>query len=158
MTQEERDRLVTLKPARKGRITQRKAAEERKLGERQVRRLLEKLQKRGDKAVIHGMVGRRSNRRIEEAIQQKAVRILSADVCRGFAPTFASEHRSGKHGIEVSRETVRKWMIGAQPGRAKKEGVEPVHPWRERRSRFGGLVQWDASEPDWLEGRAGSCT
>jgi hypothetical protein len=30
-----------------------------------------------------------------------------------------------------------------------------VHGWRKRRSCVGELVQWDTSEHDWLEGRAG---
>ena len=51
MTQAERDRLVALKKARKKLITQ--AAEEIGVMERQVRRLLRKLRRKGDRAVIH---------------------------------------------------------------------------------------------------------
>jgi hypothetical protein len=58
-----------------------------------------------------------------------------------------------KHGIEVSRETVRQWMMGAKLWRARKQRVEKIHEWRPRRSRFGELVQWDTSDHDWLEGR-----
>src|SRR5207248_1037612 len=58
-----------------------------------------------------------------------------------------------KHGIEVSKETVRQWMIRGKLWHAKKEKVTQVHVWRPRRSRFGDLVQWDTSEHDWLEGR-----
>ena len=54
MTQKERDRLVVLKKARAGLITQRQAASEVGLTERQVRRLLRRLKDKGDKAVIHG--------------------------------------------------------------------------------------------------------
>ena len=64
MTQRERDRLVVLKKAQKRHITQRQAAEELKLSERQVRRLLGKLKEVGDRAVVHGLKGRRSNRRL----------------------------------------------------------------------------------------------
>jgi predicted ArsR family transcriptional regulator len=52
MTQRERDRLVVLKKAQKKHITQRQAAEELKLSERQVRRLLWKLKEAGDRAVV----------------------------------------------------------------------------------------------------------
>ena len=58
MTQADRDRLVTLKKAKKKLITQREAAEELGLSIRQVQRLLEGLKKRGDKAVIHGLRGK----------------------------------------------------------------------------------------------------
>jgi predicted ArsR family transcriptional regulator len=43
MTQAERDRLVTLKKAKKGLITRQEAAAELGVSERQVRRLLRKL-------------------------------------------------------------------------------------------------------------------
>ena len=49
MTQAERDRLVTLKKAKKRLITQREAAEELGVSTRQVKRLLQALKKRGDR-------------------------------------------------------------------------------------------------------------
>jgi transposase len=153
MTQADRDRLVALKKVKRKLITQREAAEELELSIRQVQRLLDRLQDRGDKAVIHALVGRPSNRRIEEKIEKQAVKILSAPVYEGFGPTLAAEYLGKRHGIEASKETVRKWMIGGKLWRAKKEKVKQVHAWRPRRSRFGELVQWDTSEHDWLEGR-----
>src|SRR5664279_4011532 len=153
MTQADRDRLVTLKKAKKKLITQREAAGELGLSTRQVKRLLYALKKRGDKAVIHGLCGKPSNRRIEEAIEREAVKILSAEVYRGFGPTLAAEYLRKKHGIEASKETVRQWMIQGKLWRAKAEKLEQVHVWRPRRSRYGELVQWDTSEHDWLEGR-----
>ena len=48
MTQRDRDRLVALKKARKGLITQRQAAEEMGQSERHVRRLLKRLKGQGD--------------------------------------------------------------------------------------------------------------
>jgi hypothetical protein len=153
MTQADRDRLVALKKVKRKLITQREAAEELELSIRQVQRMLYGLQDRGDKAVIHGLLGKASNRRIEEKIERQAVKILSAPVYEGFGPTLAAEYLGKKHGIEASKETVRQWMIRAKLWRAKKEKVKQVHCWRPRRSRFGELVQWDTSEHDWLEGR-----
>jgi len=48
---------------------------------------------------------------------------------------------------------VRQWMMRCKLWRGKKQKVKQVHTWRPRRSRLGELVQWDASEHDWLEGR-----
>jgi transposase len=153
MTQADRDRLVALKKAQKRLITQREAAEELKLSTRQVKRLVRALKERGDKAVVHGLRGKPSNRRIEEDIEQKAMKILSTPVYAGFGPTLAAEYLGKKHGIEASKETVRQWMIHGKLWRAKKEKMHQVHQWRPRRSRRGELVQWDTSEHDWLEGR-----
>jgi transposase len=153
MSQTDRDRLVALRKAEDRKITQRQAAEELQLSERQVRRLLAKLRTEGDRAVIHGLRGRRSNRRIGEEKRQEVIGILQQEKYRGFGPTLASEYLEKKHRIGMSKETVRKWMREAGLWRARRERVEEIHQWRPRRERFGELVQWDTSEHDWLEGR-----
>ena len=153
MTQAERDRLVALKKAKKRLITQKEAAEELAITERHVRRLLQAMKQRGDKAVVHALRGLPSNRQIDEKVRSQAVKILSQDVYRGFGPTLAAEYLNDQHGVEVGRETTRQWMIGAKLWRARSQQVAKVHQWRPRRSRFGELVQWDTSEHDWLEGR-----
>jgi transposase len=153
MTQAERDRLVALKKAKKNLITQREAAAELELSIRQVQRLLDGLKQRGDKAVVHALRGRPSNRKIAERIEREAVQILSATEYEGFGPTLAAEYLGKEHGIEASKETVRQWMMRGKLWRGKKARVQQVHTWRPRRSRFGELVQWDTSTHDWLEGR-----
>src|ERR1700686_5188420 len=155
MTQADRDRLGTLRKAKKRLITQQQAAEELRLSVRQVKRLLFALKKRGDKAVIHGLGGRPSNQRIAQSPEEEGIQILPAGLYKGFGPTLASEYLADKHDIEVSKETLRQWMIRAKLWRAKEQKVKPVHVWRPRRSRFGELVQWDTSDHDWLEGRGG---
>ncbi|MBA5872420.1 MAG: ISNCY family transposase [Nitrospira sp. CR2.1] len=153
MTQEERDRLVTLKKAKQKKITQKQAAKELDVSPRQVGRLLAALKQKGDKAAIHGLKGKQSNRRICEATKERVIAILSKPVYEGFGPTLAAEYLEKKHEIEFSKETVRKWMKEAGLWRAKKKKVEKPHPRRERRSCFGELVQWDTSPHEWLEGR-----
>ena len=153
MSQADIDRLVTLRKVKKRLIKQREAAEELGVSVRQVKRLLYALKKRGDKAVIHGLRGVPSQRRIEAKIQRKAMEILSGEDYAGFGPTLASESLASKHQIEASRETVRKWMLAAGLWKAGQRSVVGVHVWRPRRSRFGELVQWDTSEHGWLEGR-----
>ena len=73
MTQRDRDRLVALKKARKGLITQRQAAEEIGQSERHVRRLLDRLKGKGDSALVHALRGRRSNRKLDEKTKEKAL-------------------------------------------------------------------------------------
>ena len=75
MTQRDRDRLVALKKARKGLITQRQVAEEIGQSERHVRRLLKRLKCKGDAALVHALRGRRSNRKLGEKAKQKALEI-----------------------------------------------------------------------------------
>jgi hypothetical protein len=73
-----------------------------------VRRLSLHLQEQGDRAVIHGLRGRPSNRKFAVSFEQKVlarIRQRYAD----FGPTLAAEHLA-KEGLLVSRETLRKWM------------------------------------------------
>jgi DNA-binding Lrp family transcriptional regulator len=151
-SQEERDRLKELHGVVFGQLKQKEAARRLGLSPRQVRRLCRRIKKMGDKGVIHALRGRRSNRRIDPRVQAKAVSVLGRDVYRGFGPTLASEHLL-RRGIDISRETARKWMSEAGLWRARAKKVREVHTWRERRESFGELVLMDTSDHDWLEGR-----
>lgn len=153
MSQKERDRLKVLHEASKGQLTQKAAAEQLRVSERQLRRLVRKLRHEGDRAVVHGLRGRASNRRASSETERRAIEELSREQCRDFGPTFAAQHVSKLLGIKVGRDTVRKWMIAAGLWQTRKRKLETIHQWRERRVCFGELVQWDTSDHDWLEGR-----
>lgn len=83
----------------------------------------------------------------------RIVETLSAEVYRGFGPTLAGEYLRKKHGIPIGREALRQLMSEAGLWRPKRRKAAEIHHWRERKARFGELVQWDTSEHDWLEGR-----
>jgi biotin operon repressor len=153
MSQRDRDRLVVLRQAQKRQMTQAEAAGQLGYTERHVRRLLKKLKSEGDKAVVHGLRGRVSNRKRSERDRDKIVRILSQEVYHGFGPTLAAEYLAAKHKLRIGREALRQLMLAAKlwAGRRRKAGE--LHMWRERRHSRGELVQWDTSEHDWLEGR-----
>ena len=158
MGQEERDWLEWLKRAQDGLMTQRQAAEKMGVTDRWVRRLLARMADIGDQAVVHGLRGRASNRRISKEWHGKALALLKQPDWHDFGPTFASEQLAKRHQIEVSKETVRKWMAEAGLWENRSRKVQEVHCWRPRRSGYGELVQWDTSDHDWLgrKGRAGS--
>ncbi len=87
----ERDRLKVLHEAKKRHIRQREAAEQVGLTERQVRRLLGRMRKEGDRAVVHKRRGRRSNRKIAVEVERQAVALVRAEY-RDFGPTLAAEY------------------------------------------------------------------
>jgi len=153
MTQKDRDRLVVLKKAQNKLIPQRQAAQELAITERHVRRLLVKLKEAGDRSIVHGLRGRPSNRKLGQEVGERAVRILSQEVYRGFGPTLASEYLAQKHDLILGREALRQLMMGAGLWRGRRQKLETIHQWRQRRSCRGEMVQWDTSEHDWLEGR-----
>jgi len=153
MNQRERDELDWLKRAKEGSVSQREAAQKMGVSDRWVRKLLKRMVKQGDGVVVHGLRGRPSNRKLPLETQRQALKILKQPDWHDFGPTFASQQLAKQHGIDVSDETVRKWMIEAGLWKSKSQRIQEVHCWRPRRSGFGELVQWDTSEHDWLEGR-----
>jgi DNA-binding Lrp family transcriptional regulator len=152
LTSKDRDRLKVLHEAEKGHIPQREAALQLKMSERWVRKLLQRMRQKGDRAVVHQLRGRTSNRKIGAKVQQKALAIRQREY-PDFGPTLTAEYLASKHKIKVSRETLRKWMVEAKTWKAKRQRIEQIHTWRARRSCCGELVQWDMSDHDWLEGR-----
>ena len=153
MSQEERDWLDWLKRVKGGQVTQRFAAEKMGITDRWVRSLLAEMKVKGDAVVVHGLRGRPSNRRIGEEVRARAMEIVKSPDWHDFKPTFAAEQLAKRHQIEVSKETVRQWMIAEGMWQSKGRKLKEVHPWRPRRSHCGELVQWDTSDHDWLEGR-----
>jgi hypothetical protein len=93
-----------------------------------VRRLLRKLRRKGDRAVIHELRGRLSNRRFAAEMEQRAMVILADPAYRGFGPTLAAKYLEKEHEIAVSKETVRGWMIRAGLWRAHRRRVVELHP------------------------------
>ena len=153
MSQEERDRLEWLKRAKDGVVSQREAARRMGVTDRWVRKLLKRMKRHGDGVVVHGLRGRASNRKIAIKMHAQAIELLKQPDWHDFGPTFASEQLAKRHGIAVSDETLRGWMIEAGWWKPGARRIEEIHCWRPRRSAFGELVQWDTSEHDWLEGR-----
>jgi transposase len=148
--------LYWLKQAEEKAMTQREAAERIGSSERWVRKLLKRMKADGDRVVVHGLRGRASNRRLSDEIRQKALRVLQEPAWHDFGPTFAAEQLAKRYGIEVGKETLRKWMMEAGLWQSKPHKQGEAHVWRPRRSGFGELVQWDTSDHDWLEGRSGA--
>jgi len=148
----ERDRLKVLHEVQGGHLTQGEAAGHLGISDREVRRLLVRIEEQGDRGVVHRLRGKVSNRRLPESLRTRALKLVKAKY-RDFGPTLACEYLAKEHAVEVSKETLRQWMMAAGLRRGKRRTVEEVHVWRPRRSCRGELVQWDTSVHDWLEGR-----
>jgi biotin operon repressor len=144
MTQAERDRLVALKKAKKKLITQKQAAEEIGVTERQVRRLLRKLRRKGDQAVIHELRGRASNRKVSAELEQRAVAVLSDPLYRGFGPTLAAEYLHKQHRDYGEQGDAAAWMV-----RRRVYGKPAIAWWRCTNGGRGGaaVANWCSGTP-----------
>jgi len=150
MSQKERDVLKIMHAVLSGERTQAEAARLLDKSTRQVRRLQRRLQADGDAAIIHRLRGRPSNHQLDPKLRQAvldAYRQRYAD----FGPTFAGE-KLAQEGLAVQPQTLRRWLIAAGLWQRQRRR-DPHRRRRPRRACFGELVQMDASEHNWLEGR-----
>lgn len=150
MSQRDRDILKVLHSVLDGNRSQVEAARLVEWTARHVRRMLKRLAEDGDEAVIHGLRGRPSNRRLDEDLRDEV--LLTYRTCYAdFGPTFASE-KLATQGLNVSTETLRRWLLAE--GLWQRQRRRDVHRSRRPRRRcFGELIQMDTSVHDWLEGR-----
>lgn len=144
-------RLKAVQSAIDGHVTQKMTAAMLSLSERQVRRLVKDVRERGDRGVIHGLRGRRSNRRIPEETRGLALSLYQARY-PDFGPTLATEKLIECDGIKISDETLRTWLIEAGLWK-KRRKRSAFRQWRARKACFGEMLQMDGSHHDWLEGR-----
>ncbi|MCF7897757.1 MAG: helix-turn-helix domain-containing protein, partial [Candidatus Omnitrophica bacterium] len=121
MRQEELRRLHIVQKVLDKKLKQVEAADKLNLSYRQIKRIIKRIKKEGDKGVIHRLRGQPSKRRIPNKIRTKVIGVYK-DKYRDFGPTLASEMFFENEKITLSDETLRNWLI--------KEGL-----WQRRRKR-----------------------
>jgi len=155
MKQKELKQLHVIHKVFEGALTQRQAAEVVSLSERQIRRIAKRIEAEGDKGIQHRSRGKESNRRLPKKLVERVTR-LYREKYQGFGPTLTAEKLLEIEGIEVSKETVRTWLIAAGQWQKGRKG-RTHRQWRERKSCFGEMLQLDGSHHDWFEGRRPKC-
>lgn len=157
MSARERDRAHVIRQVADRRMKQQRAAELLGLEVRQVGRLVRAYRRSGDRGLVSGRRGKPSNNRLPaETIGRIAAALRER--YSDFGATFSAEKLLQHEGIEVSAETVRQIQIRLGLWRPKTRRAKRVFQTRERRSRFGELIQIDGSVHDWLEGRGPKMT
>ena len=151
MSRREREVLKVLSVVLAGKRTQAEAGRLIGRSERHVRRLLVRLRDKGDAGLIHGLRGRESNHRLKSSIREKSL-ALCRTTYAGVAPTMAVEKLLQDHQLAIGIETLRGWMLSEGLWQRKRQR-DRHRQRRQRRSCFGEMVQADASEHDWLQGR-----
>src|SRR5208282_1052066 len=132
------------------------AAKRMAVSYRQAKRQWKRYQAHGSAGLVHGNVGRASNRAKPASLRRRVRGLIGknygGEPGKRFGPTLAAEHLAEEEGIDLGVETLRGWMLEAglwsreRRGRAHRQR-------RERKAHFGELVQMDGSFHDWLEGR-----
>jgi transposase len=156
MSAKERERAHVIRQVSERKLRQQRAAELLGIGVRQVKRLVASYRRRGDRGLVSGRRGKPSNNRLAVGMASRieaALRERYAD----FGATLAAEKLSEHEGIAVSAETVRQIQIRLGLWQPRRRRTRRVFQIRERRARFGELIQVDGSHHDWFEGRGPRC-
>ena len=150
MSKSERKRLAVMAQMTSGKLNLSGASELLGLSYRQTKRVLRRYRAEGDRGLVHGLRGKRSNRPSDAVLKEQSLaRYVAA--YGDYGPTLAAEALA-KESIYVPVATLRRWLQEA--GLWTHKRVRKQH--RKRRSRreaIGELVQMDGSHHDWFEGR-----
>jgi transposase len=155
MSGKELKRAEVLSRVKRGELKLTEAADLLEVSYRQAKRLKKRYRAGGSKALVHGNVGRASNR-VDDKRRERVLDLVrenySGEPHERFGPTLASEHLEADHRIRVPRETLRRWMLSA--GLWSRRRKRQAHrKRRQRKAHFGELIQIDGSHHRWLEER-----
>jgi Homeodomain-like domain len=112
MSERDLQRVQVLSEVTNGRRSVASAAVVLALSTRQVRRLLNAYRLGGGGAIAHKARGRPSNNKIADDVRGRVIELVRSTYA-DFGPTLAAEKLAALHGIKLSRETLRGWMIDA---------------------------------------------
>jgi hypothetical protein len=157
MSHKELARLEVLRDLGAGRIGVDDAARRMTISRRQTFRLLAAFRRGGPETLVSSRRGRPSNRRLPEDLRRLAM-ALARERYADFGPTLAAEKLAEPHGLRVSREALRQWMVAEGLWLDRRRRLPAVHQPRPRRDCLGELVQVDGCEHRWLEDRGPPCT
>ena len=157
MSRQEVDRLGVIQSVVSKQIKQWEAARQLGLSQRQVKRLVQRYRREGAAGLVSWRRGKPANNALGEAVRAQALGLVRERYA-DFGPTLACEKLSECHGLDLSVETLRQWMISEALWQPKRRRQARVHQRRARRPCFGELIQIDGSPHDWFEGRGPRCT
>jgi hypothetical protein len=155
MSVKELSRVHVIRQTMENKLTQVKAGTLLGLTPRHIRRLIQRVAQGGDQGLAHRGRGTPSNRRLPEKLKTKALTLYEKQY-GDFGPTLAAEQLAKRHGITLSDETLRGWLLATGVTHFQRR-TRPHRAWRERKARRGELVQRDGSHHDWFEGRGPRC-
>jgi transposase len=151
MSKRDLQRIEVLTEVFSGQRTTESAAAVLDVSLRQTQRLLSRYRSGGGAALIHKARGRAPTNQFNVGVRDYAVELVRQNY-RDFGPTLAAEILLERYGIQVSRETLRKWMTEAGLWLSRKQR-RTFHQPRLRRESYGELIQIDGSDHRWFESR-----
>lgn len=157
MNSQELDRITTIERVIQKRVSQVEASTQLGVTPRHLRRLIKAYSADGAKALVSKKRSMRGNRAYPDVFKATVISVVK-EYYHDFGPTLIAEKLDEKHAIQVSRETLRQWLLEAGIWRSRRQRDKRVHQPRYRRDCLGELIQIDGSEHRWFEDRGPKCT
>ena len=142
MSDRELERSHVVRQAAEHHLSRQEGAERLGIGVRQFKRLVRAWKQDGAAGLVSRQRGSVSHNRLAAGERTRILGLLK-EKYEDFGPTLAAEKLLELDGIAVSRETIRQLQIGAKLWKPKRRRVRRVFQTRERRPRYGELVQID---------------
>lgn len=147
MNGKERQRKAIVEAVKNKHFTMTEAAERLQLSKRQLRRILRRYETIGDRSLVHGHRGKKSNHTGDVRLKTLVLGLYQTTY-KGFGPTLAAE-KITEEGHSILAETLRLWLkaAGLWEERRKRSCYRQQ---RKRREQFGDLLQLDGSFHHWF--------
>ncbi len=157
MSVKELDRFQVIKKLISRHINGTAAASLLGLSVRQIKRLKAKVLQNGAKGLIHQSRGKIGHNHLPPPERQEISDLVRKNYY-DFGPTFAAEKLSRLHHIDRDPKTIRQIMIDEGFWKPKVKKAASTHrAWRERKSCYGEMIQFDGSYEFWFENRGTKC-
>ncbi len=155
MSRREIERAHVMRAIQERRLTQKQAASQLVLSVRQVERLFARYKCDGPTGLVSRRRGQR-NHVLPDGLREEALSIVRTRY-PDFGPTLAHEKLLEVHGLRMSVETLRKWMIEDGIWKTRAQRRKRIQQPRHRRDCYGELIQIDGSDHHWFEDRGPRC-
>lgn len=152
MSNKELTRLEIIQKIDSKELRNKDAAEILGISNRHLRRLKTRYHLNGPAGLTSKKRGKTSNHSLSRQLKEEVVEILKSKY-PDFGPTLATEKLAEVHGLNVSRESIRKLMMLYDLWKPKKLKKAPIYQLRPRRPCRGELILVDGSPDDWFEDR-----
>jgi transposase len=153
LTMKEKQRLEVIQGIMDQKVTIEEAVRLLKRSERQVYRILATVRKEGILGIKHKRCGVPNCRRIPDKKWDRIKQLVDTKY-RDINDIHLKEILEREEKIVIGRESLRKFMrvSGFKP--KKQHRSKKYRSRRKRKESFGMMLQLDASDHDWLEGRS----
>lgn len=136
-----------------GRVSTAQAMQVLGVSRRHLQRLKQAFLAGGPGALAHGNRGRPSHRRLAEETRTRVGTLARSEEYRGYNHTHLCEALAEEQGIVMSRRTLARLLRAEGMRSPRRRRPQRHRSRRPRAAQRGLLVQVDASDHDWLEGR-----